>query len=64
MNFADVRFWGILAASLLAILMIRLVVVKVMRPDPGSLRSGCTRDHGASPFGLCEPLVTGNFCCG
>ena len=35
MNFADIRFWGILAASLLAILMIRVVVVKVIRPDPG-----------------------------
>ena len=35
MNFADVRFWGILVASLLAILMIRVVVVKVMRPDSG-----------------------------
>ena len=35
MNFADVRFWGILAVSLLAILIVRVVVVKVMRPDPG-----------------------------
>ena len=35
MNFADIRFWGILAVSLAAILIIRVVVVKVIRPDPG-----------------------------
>ena len=35
MNFADIRFWGILAVSLAAILIIRAVVVKAIRPDPG-----------------------------
>ncbi len=35
MNFADVRFWGILAVSLAAILIIRAVLVKATRPDSG-----------------------------
>ena len=61
MNFADVRFWGILAASLLAILMIRLVVVKVMRPDPGHYDRAALAIMGLVLLGCVSLLSLGIF---
>jgi hypothetical protein len=61
MNFADVRFWGILAASLLAILMIRLVVVKVMRPDLGHYDRAALAIMGLVLLGCVSLLSLGIF---
>jgi D-alanyl-lipoteichoic acid acyltransferase DltB (MBOAT superfamily) len=61
MNFADVRFWGILAASLLAILMIRLVVVKVMRPNLGHYDRAALAIMGLVLLGCVSLLSLGIF---
>ena len=61
MNFADVRFWGILAVSLLAILVIRVVVVKVMRPDPGHYDRAALAITGLVLLGCVSLLSLGIF---
>ena len=61
MNFADVRFWGILAVSLLAILVIRVVVVKLMRPDPGHYDRAALAIMGLVLLGCVSLLSLGIF---
>ena len=61
MNFADIRFWGVLAVSLLAILMIRVVAVKVIRPDPGHYDRAALAIMGLVLLGCVSLLSLGIF---